>query len=219
MTGSTEYLGPFSYRQTEDCFPLGRDSVLLSEFATVKQNQRLCDLGCGGGPLGLLLLARENTLTYTGVELSAPAAALARENLAANGLPGTILTHDLREVRGVLPAEGFDLCVSNPPYFAGGSGYSGGSARMEETCTLADLCAAAAYLTRYGGRFSLVYRPERLSELFGALTAVNLEPKRLQVLQHNASKPPYAVLAEAVKGARPGLSILPTLTTCERSNY
>lgn len=219
MSSSTEYLGPFAYRQTGDCFPLGRDTVLLSEFAAVKPGWRVCDLGCGGGALALLLLAREGTLAYTGVELHPPAAALARDNLRANGLSGAVLTGDLRACRDLLPAEGFDLTVSNPPYFAAGSGKSGGAARMEESCSLDGLCAAAAWATRWGGRFALVYRPERLSQLLCALTAAGLEPKRLCLCQHDAFKSPFAILVEAVKGARPGLAVLPALITGERRNY
>jgi len=219
MSRSTEFLGPYTYRQTDRCFPLGRDTVLLSEFVTVKPGWRVCDLGCGGGPLALLLLAREGTLRYTGLELSPPAADLARDNLRSNGLDGQVITGDLRGHRALLSPEGFDLTVSNPPYFALGSGKSGGAERMEESCTLAQLCAAAAWATRWGGRFALVYRPERLSPLLCALTAAGLEPKRLRLLQHDEARPPYAVLVEAVKGARPGLSVLPTLTTGERRNY
>ena len=42
-----------------------------------------------------------------------------------------------------------------------------------------------------------------------ALRGAGLEPKRLQFCRHSPDKPPYAVLAEAVKGGRPGLAVLP----------
>ena len=50
---------------------------------------------------------------------------------------------------------------------------------------------------------------ERLGELFAALSAEGLEPKRLQLLSYGPSSPPYAVLVEAVKEGGPGLEILP----------
>ena len=55
----------------------------------------------------------------------------------------------------------------------------------------------------------MVYRPERLAELFAAMASARLEPKRLQLLAYDMTKPPYAVLAEAVKDGRPGLEVLP----------
>ena len=210
---ATEQLGPYRYLQSDTCFPLGQDTLLLSEFAALKPRWRVCDLGCGAGALPLLLLAREAALTVTGVELDPEDAALARRNLAGHGLAGEILTGDLRRVREMLPAGYFDLVVSNPPYFPVGAGKSGGKARMEETCTLEDVCAAAGYLLKNGGRFALVHRPERLADLMAALRANGLEPKRLQLVQHGTDKAPSAVLLEAVRQGRPGLQILPTKLT------
>ena len=209
-----ERLGPFTYRQGG--FPLGQDTLLLGRFATLRRGGRVCDLGCGAGALPLLLLARESSLDLSGVELDGEAAALARRNLAENGLSGVIRTGDLRRVREQFPAGHFDLVVSNPPYFPAGSGESGGSARMELCCTLTQVCAAAAFLLKNGGRFALVHRPERLAGLMEALGQSGLEPKRLQMVQHDRDKPPSAVLVEAVRQGRPGLSVLPTLILNER---
>ena len=209
-----ERLGPFTYRQGG--FPLGQDTLLLGRFATLRRGGRVCDLGCGAWALPLLLLARESSLDLSGVELDGEAAALARRNLAENGLSGVIRTGDLRRVREQFPAGCFDLVVSNPPYFPAGSGESGGSARMELCCTLTQVCAAAAFLLKNGGRFALVHRPERLAGLMEALGQSGLEPKRLQMVQHDRDKPPAAVLVEAVRQGRPGLSVLPTLILNER---
>ena len=204
-----EQLGPYRYEQSDTCFPLGQDSLALADFATVRRGDQVCDLGCGGGALLLLLAGRQSTLTLSGVEVSLEDSALARRNLAENGLTGEIYTGDLRQVCKTLPAGAFSLVISNPPYFKAGSGGDGGAARMEEA-TLSDWCAAAGRLTKNGGRFALVHRPERLAELFGALSHSGLEPKRLQLIQHDAHTPPSAALVEAVRQGRPGLEILPT---------
>lgn len=204
-----EQLGPYLFRQSDHSFPLGRDTLLLSAFATLRRGWRVCDLGCGAGALPLLLMGRETGLALTGIELDGADAALARQNLAENGLKGEVYTADLRQVRALLPAGTFDLVVSNPPYFAEGSGSSGGPARMEQACTFAQVCAAAAYLLKNGGRFALVHRPERLCALLEELSRHGLEPKRMQLVQHSRSKPPSAVLLEAVRQGRPGLEILP----------
>lgn len=204
-----ERLGPYLYRQSDRSFPLGQDTLLLSRFATLRRSWRVCDLGCGAGALLLLLPGREPSLSLTGVELDGPDAALARQNLTENGLAGTVHTADLRQVREFLPAGGFDLVVSNPPYFPLGAGASGGASRTEERCTLAQVCAAAGYLTRSGGRFALVHRPERLCALLDALRQHGLEPKRLQLVQAGPEHPPSALLLEAVRQGKPGLEVLP----------
>ena len=155
------------------------------------------------------------------MELQPDAAQLCRNNLEANGLTGRaqILCADLREHRAVLPAGSFDLVVANPPYFAAGSGYTSpdpmrAHARDERTCTMQDICAAMAYLTRWGGSAALVHRPERLSELLCALTAAGLEPKRLRTVAHTAHTAPSLVLVEARRGGKPGLKLLPPLALC-----
>lgn len=205
---SVEYLGSYTLTQSEEFFKLGRDSVLLSRFCTVKPGWQICDLGCGVGSLLLLVSQREERLARTGVELNPGAAELARKNLADNGLSGEIITGDLRD-KTLAAGDRFHLVISNPPYFRAGSGKSGGTARMDDTCSVEELCQAAGRLTRTGGRFALVYRPERLAELFAALHNARLEPKRLQLLAYDQTKPPYAVLVESVKEGGPGLDILP----------
>lgn len=202
-----ERLGPYVYRQSDTCFPLGRDTLLLAEFAALRRGGRVCDLGCGAGALPLLLLGREPTLHVTGIELDPEDARLARQNLAENGLTGEVYTADLRRVREFLPPGVFELTVSNPPYFPRHAGASGGPARMEERCTLADVCGAAAYLTKNGGRFALVHRPERLCDIVEALRAQGLEPKRLRLVRHGPEHPPFAALVESVRQGRPGLEI------------
>lgn len=202
-----EQLGPYCLEQPAGVFPLGGDTLALGAFATVRPQWRVCDLGTGSGALLLLLAGREPTLALTGVELEPTAAQAAQNNLDTNGLQGQVLHCDLRSTP--LPAGQFDLVISNPPYFAVGSGKSGGSARSEETCSLDELCAAAARLVKNGGRFALCHRPERLTDALCALRAHGLEPKRLKLLAHSPTLPPSAVLVEAVRQGKPGLDIAP----------
>lgn len=207
--------GPL-FRQAAQA-PLGTDSVLLAAFAAGKGAKGI-DLGCGSGILSLLLLWGSARLTMTGLEITEEAAAIARQNLAINGLEarGAIVTGDIRRVREQFPPGSFDLAVSNPPYFPLGGGASApdalrAGAREERDCTLDELCSAAAYLLPTGGRFCLVYRPERLSELFVALTKHGLEPKRLRLCCHRAESAPNLVFVEARRGGRPGIQVEPIL--------
>lgn len=203
----TEQLSPYTLSWPEGVFPLGRDALALGEFVSVKPRQRICDLGTGSGVLLLLLARRAPDLALNGVELDPLSAQSARENLASNGLLGEIFCADLRMCP--LPSGGFDLIVSNPPYFSVGSGKSGGPARSEETCSLDDLCAAAARLIKNGGRFALCHRPERLADVICTLRAYRLEPKRLKLLSHGPGHPPSLLLIEAVKQGKPGIKFEP----------
>ena len=194
MSGA-EHLGPYLLEVKEGVFPLGGDSLALGAFATVKRGWRVCDLGTGSGCLLLMLAAREGGLSLTGVE---------REERAA--LEGTVRQADWRQV--TLPAGGFDLVISNPPYFQPGHGGDGGGARQAD-CSLEELCRTAARLLRNRGRFALCHRPERLADLMCALRGSGLEPKRMRLLAHGPEHPPSCVLMEAVRRGRPGLRIEP----------
>lgn len=215
-----EALCPGGYRflRRGGAFPPGTDTFALSSLPKLRPGLRVCDLGCGGGLLGLLLLQREPDLAVTGVELSPDAAALAERTAEANGLRDRlrIVRGDLRSLRGVLEAGSYDLAVCNPPYYPVGSGAAARdaarrSARSEATCTLEEVCGAAAYLLRWGGAFCLVHKPERLADALCALRAAGVEAKRLRLVEHRAGAAASLALIEGRRGGKPGLTVEPAL--------
>lgn len=199
-------------------FRLSTDCVLLADFVNTAGAKKGIDLGCASGAIGLLLLDRSPRLHMTGLELLPEAARLAEANMAQNRLEerGAIVTGDIRRHRELFRAGSFDLVVSNPPYFPLGSGPlspdpARAAARGETDCSLEDICAAAAFLLRTGGSFSLVHRPERLSQVFCAMTGAGLEPKRLRFVCSRPESAPSLVLVEGRRGGKPGLKIEPSL--------
>ncbi len=210
--------GGFRFLFDDGLFQPGTDSFLLGSFPRLRRGLRVCDLGAGTGLLGLLLLAREPSLQVTNVELQEAAVDLARQNAALNGLTDRVinLQADLREKDQLPPAGSFDLVVSNPPYFEVGRGAEARCserriARTDHTCTLPQLCTAASLLLHHGGAFCLIFRAERMAELFACLQGCALEPKRLRLVQNTAQSAPKLLLLEARKGGKPGLSVLPPL--------
>lgn len=203
-------------------FRLGTDCVLLADFVRPGGARRGIDLGCASGALALLLLEKSEKLHMTGLELEAEAAALAGENLTRNGLESrsAVLCGDIRRHRELFRAGSFDLAVSNPPYYPVGSGAlprdaARAAARGETACTLDELCAAAAFLLRTGGSFCLCHKPERLAEVFCAMSAHGLEPKRLRLVLPRPDSAPNLILAEGRRGARPGLRVEPPLVLAD----
>ena len=195
-------------------FKLGTDSVLLAAFANAASARRGIDLGCASGVVALLLLSGNERLCMTGLEIVPEAAELARENMEKNGFSARsqIICGDIRRHRELFRSGEFDLVVSNPPYFPLGSGRLSpdkerAAARGETDCTLSDICAAAAFLCRTGGRVCFVHKPERLSELFCAMSASGIEPKRLRLVCYTQNSAPNLVLVEGRRGGNPGLKI------------
>ena len=205
------------FHYDDACFPPGTDSFLLSSFPRLKRGMQVLDLGAGYGLLGLLLLRRCPDLIVTGLELNAHAVELGTKNAEENQLSQHLLFRqgDLREHTSI-PAGHFDLVVCNPPYFPSGHGASAPDAvrrgaREEVSCTLEDVCMAAARALRWSGSFCLVHKPDRLTDLLCAMRTAKLEPKRLRFIQKSASSAPSLLLAESRLGGRPGLIIEPPL--------
>lgn len=198
----------FTLDTAEDAFPLSTDSMLLADFVRLPKNAAVLDLGSGCASLGVLLCAADSTCRVTGIELDARAHAAAVENIARNDLCARLssICADLRTVS--LPAGGFHVCVSNPPYFSGGpADQKHPLARREDCCNTRELFAAASKALRYGGDFFLVHRPEKLAQLCACGAAASLEPKHLRLVRHREGGPIGLILLQCRKGGKPGLKI------------
>ena len=210
--------------QSEDVFTLGTDAVMLSYFAKTPSAKKVCDLGTGSGIIALLLAWENQHMQVDGIEIQPQAVELARQNVELNAMADRIqiIEGDIRLYRDMPGAGAYDLVVANPPYFAVNSGIPAekeniAMARDERTCTLKDVCAAAAHFTRWGGKFALVHRPERLAELFTALCSNGLEPKRMRFVQNKITSIPSLVLIESRRGGNPGLIIDEPLVLCDEN--
>ena len=219
MAETTEKLtGGYLLLQDDGQLKLGLDAALLADFTKLRHGQRVCELGCGAGAVLILLASRYPQARIDAVELQESTARLARENVRLNRLEDRVSVRrgDLREIGKIFSAGVYDAVVCNPPYLKAGSGKRAAAreqalARMEIAGTIADFCAAASRLLKPGGRFYLVYRPERLADLLDAMRQSGIEPKILRFVQEKACCAPCLLLAEGRKGGRPGLTVSPPL--------
>ena len=220
MKNKTEWIGKTGYKIIQgDChLKLGTDSVLLAHFAKCRKTDKVCDLGAGSGAISMILAAQNPKISVDMIEIEPAAAQIAGENIKLNALDGRVFLHnrDLNHVKEFLPTAGFDVVVSNPPYMPKGSGKTRQSreqivARTEECCTIEQLCRAAAHLLRFGGMFYVVYTPARLCDLFCAMRAAGIEPKRVRLVQNRADSAPKIVLVQAMHGGNSGIKFEDTL--------
>lgn len=219
MARQTDTLwGDYKIIQDDRFFKLGQDSVLLSDFALPKKSNKIADLGCGNGAISLLLCASHPNISIVGLELQQEVADLAKENAALNGFEQrfSVVCGDIKASKALFQHGSMDYVVSNPPYFAVGAGISVAeneikTARQEDACTLKDLFQAAAYLLKFGGRFAMVHKPERLTDILFELRQSKIEAKRLRFVHKNSISPPSSVLIEGRKGSSSGITVMPPL--------
>ena len=195
-----------------DTHRFGEDALRLADFSAPRRRDRVCDLGTGCGAIALRLCARFSPAAVHGVDIAPDAIALATQAADAfGGMPTpTFAVGDWNAPATVGDAGAYDLVVCNPPYFPPHSGGVSADearrlARHEQQGTMEAVCGAAARLLRYGGRFCLCCRPERMVTVLAALTAARLEPKRIRPVCHRAGDAPWLLLIEARRGGRPGL--------------
>ncbi|MBQ0010373.1 MAG: methyltransferase [Ruminococcus sp.] len=197
--------------QPTDSLPFGTDAYLLYAYLRRTPRARAMELGTGSGVVSLLCANAGKCAHIDAVEVQEEMAAVAAKNVETNGLSDRIriLPCDIRS----LPTEEngrYDAVFANPPYMTAGSGKQSEDektriARSELCGTIDDFCRTAARMLRLGGLFTVVFRPERLTDLICSLRSSGLEPKRMTFVYPTAEHVPCLVLTEAKKGAAPGL--------------
>lgn len=195
-------------------FCFGMDAVLLSGFANVKAGERALDLGTGTGIIPILLEAKTQGEHFTGLEIQPESADMAQRSVRLNGLESKIdiVTGDIKDASIRFGASSFDVVTTNPPYMIGKHGLQNVQdaktiARHEVLCTLEDILRETAKLLPPKGRFYMVHRPFRLSEIMCRMTAYGIEPKRMKLVYPYADREPNMVLLEGLRGGRPRLTV------------
>lgn len=194
------------------------DPLLLADFAAVRGDERVVDLGTGCGIVPLLLARLGESCLITGVEFQQTMARIAGRNAILNDLSGRIdiVSDDVVALKGRFPVDSFDLVVSNPPYRRPGTGKVSpragrDEARHETSATLADFLAAAKYLVKPSGRICFIYHTCRLAELMAQAALQKLAPLRLRMVHGNSAAPARMFLVELAKGRTGELRVEPPL--------
>ncbi len=204
--------------QKTDGLTFGTDALLLSAFLRAEKNGRAAELGGGSGVISLLLLSLKKFAHIDCIEVQPDYAELIRRNAILNGM-GDRLTAHAADIRDYI-ADGdrvgkMDAVFANPPYMpltgSPNEREAKNIARHEVFGDIGDFCAAGARLLRFGGRFSVVYRPDRLIDLLAAMRDNRIEPKRMTFVHADSETPPSMVLVEGILGGKPSLKMTPPL--------
>ena len=216
LTRDTLFDGRLVCAQYKVGYRFSVDAVLAAGFCRPAPTDRILDLGCGSGVIGLILAFRHPGVRVTGLEVQEEMARLAADNVEVNGLTERmeVVQGSLRDIASLLAPESFDLVVSNPPYRpAGGGRISRGDqrarARHELDANISEVAAAAAFAVKNRGQVVFVYPAARSLALVAALKDARLEPKRLQPVYGRPGSPEASlVLVEALKNGGGEVALL-----------
>lgn len=205
------------YQYTEG-FLYGTDAVLLSEYVKFKAGSVGAELGTGTGIIPILVTYHKKPSKIFAFEIQEDYAVLARENAEMCKMSDKIeIIHD--DLKNITPSylrkygyESVDFVFTNPPYMKMTSGFLNESerkltARHELKCDISDVCRAASMLLKNGGDFFVIYRPDRLCDLFVAMRSSGIEPKELSEVVSRKGDVPSLILCRGRKSAQPSMKI------------
>ena len=222
--------GRLSLLQPSKGHRAGSDALLLAAAAPAEISGRAVDVGAGVGTAGLALAALRPDLSFGLVEKDPLLSALARQNLATNGLAARGLVYEAdvldpqsRHLCGLADASA-SLVVTNPPFLdprrvrlSPEAGKRTAHA-MPAGATLEAWIAACLALLVEGGLFIMIHRPDALPQILAALDRRGGDIMLLPIYPQ-AGKPAIRILLRAKKGSRGPLALAPPLVLHEDRRF
>ena len=197
--------------------PFSTDAYLLYAYIRKSRYANAVELGAGSGVISLLCITGGKIAHSCMVEIQKNVADTAARNISLNSLSdkAEVFNMDLREISGA-DFGSVDIVFTNPPYMKCKSGATAqsemrGISRHELNGDIDDFCKASSQILKFGGLFYVVYRPDRLSDLFFSMRRWGIEPKKIQYVHKDAESAPSIVLVEGKRGAASGLFTAPPL--------
>lgn len=212
--------------QKKDGLTFGTDAFLLASFIKNASSKKAAELGSGTGIISLLLAEKNKFSEIFAIEIQKDFAILTERNAKLNKLDGKIKTvnADATSIKALELGGELDVVFSNPPYMKTDSGKRNDSdakyiARHEVCGDINAFCAAGFRLLKHGGKFYVVWRPDRLCDLFFALRTNRLEPKIITFVHADTQSDPSIVLVSAIKGGASGAKVTPPLFLYEDTSH
>ena len=211
--------------QDPDKFCFGIDAVLLSNFVKVKKNGHVVDLCTGSGIVPMLLSAKTGAKKITGIEIQSDIADMARRSVSYNKLDEKIdiINDDISNALKYINNCSVDSVCVNPPYMKDTTAIKNPDlpmaiARHELLTDLETVINIASKLLKESGKFFMVHRPSRLSEIFASMRQNRIEPKRLRFIHPYVESKANLVLIEGAKGSGVWLDVEPPLVVYKDKN-
>lgn len=149
----------------------GEESLDLARYCDIAERDRACEFGSGCGVIALLLAASKRPKEIVGIEIQNELFEICLRNLSANRIASrvTFINNDYRVYAKENPLS-FDHVLSNPPFYAVGTGRMGESgqrnvARHEIQGSLEELIASAHTTLKSEGHLWMVFPNARKDEL------------------------------------------------------
>lgn len=206
--------------QSKSGYAFTTDAVLLANVIKAYKNETVVELGSGSAVISLLISKKTPAKEIIGVELQPRLADMSRRSIELNELTDRIriINCNMKDAHLHLKKSVDVVCV-NPPYME----YEGDSqeateidiCKREVYITLREVVESASKILKYGGRFYLIVKAERLTDLISAMRDYKIEPKALIPVQPTIKKDIDTIIVEGRKNGNNGIKVYKPLVICK----
>lgn len=213
--------------QIKDGFKFSLDSLLLAEFISLRQSDKLIlDMCTGNAPVPLVLSLKTEA-KIIGFELQKDIAELAWESISINGLDKQIkvINDDVKNIDEFFKPNSFDVITCNPPYFKVNDDKNKNKndyltlARHEIAIDLETIFKLVNRFLKDNGNFYMVHRSERLDEIIIFANKYRLNVKEIQFISTKMNNNPNTILVKCVKNSKLGVKIKKEICVDNLSTY
>lgn len=197
----------FSVNQEKCGMKVGTDGILLGAWADLNGVSSALDIGTGSGLIALMLAQRATGIRVDAVEIDSDSCHQAAENFGdspwserLNLIPSSIQDFCKKTEKA------YDLIVSNPPFFTGGTFSSSHNRQMvRHTVKLphGDLLASVRKLLAPEGRFCLILPLIEGLRFIELASHYNLHCVKQTSIRPKANKPIARILLQLERKEKP----------------
>ena len=198
------------------------DSVLLANYAKFLPKSKVVEFCAGSGVISILLSKKQKPSKIHAFEIMEEPFKLMEKSVKLNGLEDVVfpINSDLKEASNILGRGYADVVLCNPPYIAKENAVHQeitvrNVAVNELLVSFEEVVSSAEKLLKFGGKFYLVHRVDRLVDIFSTLRKYKIEPKRINIIYPKEDAEPVVFLLEAHKGGKAGLRVESKTLACK----
>lgn len=162
MRGKGFTFKQFHINHSKCAMKVGTDGTLIGAWASIPYEQcAILDIGTGTGLIAIMAAQRALQAQVVGIDIDSDCIEQARENVAASPWNERIsIIH--RALQEFTSSKGFDVIISNPPYFVDSllsPDDKRSTARHTTSLSFNDLCNGVERLLAQDGTFALILPP------------------------------------------------------------